>query len=301
MRTIDAGLAQAGEVDDRAVAHAPRHVDLESSGAMDPAASPATRTYLIVLRPFAAAVGANLVDLQRELAYHTAESFDPQGERRYIEQHHVFDFSGKDTRLNGCPNGNDFIGVDRLVGFFAGNETPYQGLHRRRAGGSALFPRRLPKFNNPLFIFRGDHMSVQSGSCIWSILIRNASCPVLRCIGEAFPKFAVGRTRPAGESHSFPSGHASTSFMIATIAERYYGKMAGIIGYSAATFIAFARARGNKHRASDLTAGATLGYIVGSSVCRRTEISMKAGKIVLLPAPDLRNRRIRISLIAEPE
>jgi len=113
--------------------------------------------------------------------------------------------------------------------------------------------------------------------------------------------FTVGRTRPNGESQSFPSGHVSTSFMIATVAQRYYGKKAGIIGYSAATFIAFARSRENKHWASDLTAGATLGYIVGSSVCRRTGISMRVGKIVLLPALDLKNRRIRISLITEPE
>jgi membrane-associated phospholipid phosphatase len=112
---------------------------------------------------------------------------------------------------------------------------------------------------------------------------------------------AVTRNRPDGEGHSFPSGHASTSFMIATVAAHYYGKKAGIIGYSTATFIAFARARQNKHWASDLTAGATLGYIVGSSVSRRTGISMKVGKIVLLPALDLADRRIRISLITEHE
>src|SRR5208337_2834101 len=67
----------------------------------------------------------------------TAESFNPQGEWRNIEQHHVFDFAGKDTCLNGCSNGHDLIGIDRLVGFFAGNETTYQGLYRWRSGGSA--------------------------------------------------------------------------------------------------------------------------------------------------------------------
>jgi membrane-associated phospholipid phosphatase len=113
--------------------------------------------------------------------------------------------------------------------------------------------------------------------------------------------FTIKRTRPDGKSQSFPSGHASTSFMMATVAAHYYGKKAGIIGYSAATFIAVARARGNKHWASDLTAGATLGYIVGSSVCRRTGISMRVGKTVLLPALDFRNRSIRISLIADPQ
>ena len=113
--------------------------------------------------------------------------------------------------------------------------------------------------------------------------------------------FTVGRTRPDGKNQSFPSGHVSTSFMIATVAQRYYGKTAGIIGYSAATFIAFARARENKHWASDLTAGATLGYIVGSSVCRRTGISMKVGKIMLVPALDLRHRRVTISFIPDSE
>jgi membrane-associated phospholipid phosphatase len=89
--------------------------------------------------------------------------------------------------------------------------------------------------------------------------------------------------------------------MIATVVQRYYGTTAGIISYSAATFITFSRARENKHWASDLTVGATLGYIVGSSVCRRTGISMKVGKITLMPDLDLRHRRIGINFITDPE
>jgi membrane-associated phospholipid phosphatase len=115
-------------------------------------------------------------------------------------------------------------------------------------------------------------------------------------------KIAVGRARPDGsDNRSFPSGHAATSFMIATVMERYYGRTAGIIGYSAATFIAVSRARENKHWASDLTAGATLGYIVGSSVCRRTGISMRVGKITLVPGFDLKHRRVGINLSADSE
>lgn len=115
-------------------------------------------------------------------------------------------------------------------------------------------------------------------------------------------KVAFGRTRPDGsDNRSLPSGHAATAFMIATIAQRYYGRTAGIIGYSAATFIAFSRLRANKHWVSDLTAGATLGYIVGSSVCRRTGISMRVGKITLVPAFDLKHRRVGISFFTDLE
>lgn len=115
-------------------------------------------------------------------------------------------------------------------------------------------------------------------------------------------KFAVGRTRPdASDNRSFPSGHAASSFMIATVLQRYYGRTAGIIGYSAATFIAVSRARQNKHWASDLIAGATIGYIVGSSVCRRTGISIRVGKVTLFPAIDLKHRRFGLNFSTDSD
>jgi hypothetical protein len=110
-------------------------------------------------------------------------------------------------------------------------------------------------------------------------------------------KFAIGRTRPDGSDHqSFPSGHASTSFMIATVVQRYYGWKAGILGYGVASFISIARLRDNKHWASDVTAGATLGYIVGSSVSRRTGISIRGAKLSIAPTVDLANRRVGVLL-----
>lgn len=111
-------------------------------------------------------------------------------------------------------------------------------------------------------------------------------------------KYAIGRPRPdESNNRSFPSGHAATSFMAATVVQHYYGTKAGIIGYSAATFITLSRARENKHWATDLTAGAALGYIIGSSVCRRTGISMRVGKVTLVPIIDMQHRRAGISFI----
>ena len=74
-RAIGARFALAGEADDRTVAYARRNVDFERSEAMNAPSSPTTRTYLIVLSPVAAAVGANLVALQRKLACHAAMRF----------------------------------------------------------------------------------------------------------------------------------------------------------------------------------------------------------------------------------
>jgi membrane-associated phospholipid phosphatase len=108
-------------------------------------------------------------------------------------------------------------------------------------------------------------------------------------------KYAIGRTRPDNSNdQSFPSGHASSSFMIATVLQRYYGWKAGILGYGVASFISIARVRENKHWASDVTAGATLGYIVGSSVCRRTGISIRKAKFSIAPRIDVANRRVGV-------
>jgi membrane-associated phospholipid phosphatase len=112
-------------------------------------------------------------------------------------------------------------------------------------------------------------------------------------------KYSVGRTRPDGsDNRSFPSGHAANAFMAATVVQRYYGTKAGIIGYTAAAFIAYSRCRENKHWASDITAGATLGYIVGSSVSRRTGISLRVGKIALVPVFGLGSRRVGINFVS---
>ncbi len=110
-------------------------------------------------------------------------------------------------------------------------------------------------------------------------------------------KIAVRRERPDGsDQYSFPSGHAGASFTIATVTAHYYGWRAGIIGYGAAAFIAASRSRENKHWASDLAAGATIGYIVGRTVSRQTGITLRVKKIVLLPSIDLRHKVIGIAL-----
>ncbi len=82
-------------------------------------------------------------------------------------------------------------------------------------------------------------------------------------------KAAVRRERPNGEDdQSFPSGHTSNAFALAAVAERHYGWKIGVPAYLLAGVVGASRLHQDKHWLSDVVAGATLGYIVGTTVVR---------------------------------
>jgi membrane-associated phospholipid phosphatase len=83
-------------------------------------------------------------------------------------------------------------------------------------------------------------------------------------------KKAIHRQRPDGSDQmSFPSGHSSSAFAIATVAEEHYGWRVGIPSYLAASAIGLSRISGNKHYLTDVLAGAALGTITGRTVVRQ--------------------------------
>ena len=85
---------------------------------------------------------------------------------------------------------------------------------------------------------------------------------------ELFKRMA-SRTRPDGSNQlSFPSGHTSTAFAWATVANAHYGWKAGVPSYLAASAIGLSRITNDKHYLSDVVAGATLGFITGRTTVR---------------------------------
>jgi len=83
-------------------------------------------------------------------------------------------------------------------------------------------------------------------------------------------KETVHRTRPDGSNKlSFPSGHTSNAFALATVADGHFGPKVGIPAYAAAAAIGWCRVGKNVHHLSDVLAGATLGIIVGRTVVRQ--------------------------------
>ncbi len=67
---------------------------------------------------------------------------------------------------------------------------------------------------------------------------------------------------------SFPSGHTTTAFAIASSLSTYYkgNNEVRLVLYSLATITAWSRIHDNKHWFSDVVAGAILGYFVGHTI-----------------------------------
>lgn len=97
-------------------------------------------------------------------------------------------------------------------------------------------------------------------------------------------KTIVGRARPrtghnnrkfrpfsfSNEYNSFPSGHVTAAFSVATtIADQTHSLPLDILVYSAATMVGFSRIHDNQHWASSVVAGAALGYFVAKKICGR--------------------------------
>lgn len=64
---------------------------------------------------------------------------------------------------------------------------------------------------------------------------------------------------------SFPSGHTTSAFAIATVFAKQYSDRPWIpaVAYSAATLVGLSRITENKHWVTDVFAGAALGYVTG--------------------------------------
>lgn len=71
--------------------------------------------------------------------------------------------------------------------------------------------------------------------------------------------------------NAFPSGHSSVAFAAATVLSSYYRDhlWVGITTYTLASLVAMSRIYDNKHWASDVVAGAALGYAIGRTVLNR--------------------------------
>ncbi|HEY7613801.1 MAG TPA: phosphatase PAP2 family protein [Gemmatimonadales bacterium] len=94
-------------------------------------------------------------------------------------------------------------------------------------------------------------------------------------------KFAAGRTRPYAArssfdfhpfsgAKSFPSGHTSVAFALATaVADRTHDGWSDYLLYGAATLTALSRINDNRHWTSDVLVGALVGHLSARWVARR--------------------------------
>jgi membrane-associated phospholipid phosphatase len=82
-------------------------------------------------------------------------------------------------------------------------------------------------------------------------------------------KIIVRRTRPTGDCCSFPSGHASATFAVASVLERHFGYRGAWPTFLIAGYVATSRLHDDVHFLSDVVFGASLGIASGWTVVGR--------------------------------
>jgi len=89
-----------------------------------------------------------------------------------------------------------------------------------------------------------------------------------RPAGANTGRFFVSRPAPGEEPTSFPSGHASGAFAVATVlaGEFHDRRWVSWVAYGTATLVAASRVGLGRHFPSDVLAGAVLGHSVGRMV-----------------------------------
>jgi hypothetical protein len=71
---------------------------------------------------------------------------------------------------------------------------------------------------------------------------------------------------PNGQRWSWPSGHTSSSFTVASVLDEFYGPKVGIPAYALASLVAYRMMDAGDHWGSDIVFGATLGWVVGHTI-----------------------------------
>jgi membrane-associated phospholipid phosphatase len=101
-------------------------------------------------------------------------------------------------------------------------------------------------------------------------------------------KNAVKRQRPDGTDRlSFPSGHTSSMFSLASVANAHYGPKVGVPAFALASAVGLSRIERGKHNLSDVLAGATVGFVVGRSVAHDNGVTRgRATRFALTPSAD---------------
>jgi len=104
-------------------------------------------------------------------------------------------------------------------------------------------------------------------------------------VGRARPRDDVGTThfRPFSGNQSFPSGHTSHAFSVASVIANHYDETwVTCASYTVASLVGVARSYHGGHFTSDILAGAMIGTLVGKSVVEYNK-SLRSNKMVILP------------------
>lgn len=126
------------------------------------------------------------------------------------------------------------------------------------------------------------------GKTLFSALIIN---DLSTMVGQA----ASSDRAPNGEWGTFPSGHTSSTFCMATVLNEAYGPIVGVPMYSLGVLVGVERLNSGEHYLSDVLFGAVMGTVIGHSVATGRDPELFGWKV--LPYADPANGSSGIALM----
>lgn len=190
-----------------------------------------------------------------------------------------------------------------VIGVAAIADRPIRDEMRRHSGNSRLM-RDVERFGAEysLGVLGGFYLAgtlgddarasaVAQDGLAASLVASGIVTPALKYVtGRSRPRDTSGTTRlrPFSGAASFPSGHTTQAFAIASVIASHYDETwVKCSSYAVAGLVGVARSYHDAHFASDVLAGALIGTLVGQSVVTHNR-TLRAGKLAVLPdlAPD---------------
>ena len=179
------------------------------------------------------------------------------------------------TPAIALPALSQFAGDSAPTSFDAATIT--SGLQLNRTNGSN---HSLAKFasgtGNILFLSVGTLLPlVEDGADGKQHSIRTADALIVSTLVTEGLKQVVHKKRPDGSDYkSFPSGHATAAFAVATMQAHYHPKQA-IFWYAGASAISASRVTLRRHYTVDVLAGAAIGFATA-----RLEVGQNRGLLL---------------------
>jgi|GEM_PF-3017924 len=88
----------------------------------------------------------------------------------------------------------------------------------------------------------------------------------LNGVSTMLGKAATWDRGPNGEWGTFPSGHTSSTFALASVMHHEYGPLAGVPLYGLGVLVGYTRLEDDEHYLSDVVMGGVLGLVIGHTI-----------------------------------
>ena len=225
-----------------------------------------------------------------------AQQAQPRGHSSDLPSSPAFVFTGRSLPLTSNIGSQPRFGIGRKAGRIAVVSLPAVALGGVAAldadgGLKNLRDSWIPDFRNrtddylqysPGAVMLALKAAGVQGRSSWGeMLTASAAAYAIMGVSVNALKYTTSVERPDGvDTHSFPSGHSATAFMMAGLLTREYGQLSpwvGVGAYSLASVTGAMRIANNKHWLSDVLTGAGLGILSAEAGYLISDLLFKKG------------------------